>query len=315
MLVAVAIVFFEIWFVRHIASTVLSLVVFNAVGGGAFLLLSKLTGPYEKDFSKWLAAVANAESTTKLLAWSGGVAVVLCLVTSSLTLQVPTDSFQATVTRGKAGDSFILAATAPAKHGVRRFYGRFRTEDVTIRLTEPRGREPLTVKFRPGGAINLQVPDSFPKKTYHLVRLVGISRVINPLPEESEAPRLRPYELWVQRGAAGAIRVSSDLRRGTFLAGSEVEDMRLVAKAEDAAARQAAFRSLAGTLEVSAEDEEEVQREWAALPYQFIGTEEYPVGTQLLFTVRQQDRVIARSTVTIGANHETSIQSAILGEP
>jgi len=220
------------WFQRHLQIFVTQILL---IGGTMTLwalwqlLQSWLRWGWDSDAKDTAKAMFGRARGSEYLGFAWAVLLILWLTTSSLYVTfdggAPGESEYRLETVSKTRKFFPpLTLNASQSLAGQPFFLQFRSQEIKLRIAEPRGFLSLSKTLTPGGRLDIKVPGSFERKKFHVLRLVPGVYFFNNLPEYSDYPSVF-YEIKINRQGASTA-VFRDLRRQSLYAGADGDDIR-----------------------------------------------------------------------------------------
>jgi len=232
------------WFQTHVQLYFSEIVVV----GGVFTLwaiLRLVWGIYERatELKVWDLSrrLLSSSGTTRLIIVGAILLLVLWRTTSSIYLEFHgakpgQNEYVIHVVNKADGRPYLDPVTISSTHPLT---GRpilwSGSRDLECRIVAPIGYLPKACPLRPGTSTRIRIPDDFPEKEYHLVRLVPGKRLYKELPKETDEPVVH-YDLELTTETKKTLL--EDYRRQTVYVGAEDAEMGLVKSMEDQPAYQ-----------------------------------------------------------------------------
>jgi hypothetical protein len=238
----------------------------------------------------------SSSGTTRLIIVGAVLLLVLWRTTSSIYLEfhgakAGENEYVIHVVNKADGRPYLDPVTISSAHPLT---GRpvlwSRPRDLECRIVAPIGYLPAACPLRPGTSTRIRIPDDFPEKEYHLVRLVPGKKLYKELPKETDEPVVH-YDLELTAGTKKILL--KDLRLQTVYVGAEDAEMGLVRSMENQVAYQ---QFLMTRFRATGLDPNAVERMAAVLS---TTTRDWP-GTYLKSGDRVTVRIIQRELPTDG---------------
>jgi hypothetical protein len=132
--------------------------------------------------------------------------------------------------------------------------------ELTFEVESPRRYQPLFKTLYPWSSLRVRVPDDFPPKVFHAVRIIPGSNLFQLLPD---APRMAqpPFDLLLTRGDDPPIKIEDLYRQSVYIGAAESE-LRWLLGQEDAGKRQAVFSRRLAAFGLPAEHHNKIVAIW-----------------------------------------------------
>ena len=229
---AVLMVGLTFWFQRHLEIYVTQILL---IGGTMTLwaiwqlLQSWLKWGWDSDPKDTAKVLFGRARTSEYLIFAAALLLILWLTTSSLYMTfdggTPGQSEYRVETISRAERFFPpLTFNASQRVAGQPYFLQVRSQEIELRIVEPRGYLALKKKLAPGSRLDIKLPGSFERKKFHVLRLVPGVYFFSNLPEYSDYPSVF-YEIKISRkGDPPAI--FRDLRRQSLYVGAAGDDIR-----------------------------------------------------------------------------------------
>jgi hypothetical protein len=132
----------------------------------------------------------------------------------------------------------------------RPFFLTWGTTPLSFEIAEPAGYLSTKDSLRPGQSIRLRVPDSFPRISYHVLRLVPDRELLNVLPELN-GPVATEYALEIRRG--GKVFRWSPMRQAAVCIGAGPSKILGLLESESSEKRRAVLEGILGEFNMPSE--------------------------------------------------------------
>lgn len=321
-LFAVLMVALTFWFERHLEVYVTQI----ALVGGTMtlwavwqLLQSWLKWGFDTDAKGQAKKLFARREGMEYLIFGAVILVILFVSTSSLYI-----SYEGTaggtefrVEVDSRGQRLLppLQFNSSQKIAGQPYFLQFRSQQLELRVLEPRGYDPLPATLRPGGRLDIKVPRDFKPKKFHVLRIVPGSYLYSNLPEYSDYPSVQ-YQVKVTRNGVD-IGLFQDLRRQSLYLGSSADDIQwLLGKQQQGES----FRSLTEAMQSAKISADSIAQLVPSLERDsaFLSTPEFAPGDEvkLQITRRKEGAIAAVAAQTIHiSDKDTPIRPVLLEIP